>query len=175
MRPIILIGLMGAGKTTVGRMLSRRLRAPFLDSDHEIAARTGVPVPTIFEIEGEEGFRRREAQTIDILTQEKDIVLATGGGAILDAHSRECMHLRGKVIYLYAPPEVLYERTRNDRSRPLLQVDDRLKTLKDLYVIRDPLYRETAHIIIEVGSTPATQVVRNILQALRSCENSMSL
>lgn len=166
MKPVFLVGLMGAGKTTVGRMLAKRLKADFIDADHEIEARTGVPIPTIFEIEGETGFRRRESQVIDDLTQLPAVVLATGGGAVLDPENRKRLHERGQVVYLYAQPEVLYERTRQDKGRPLLQVDDRLAKLRELFALRDPLYRETAHLVIEVGQTQASQVVRRILQAL---------
>jgi shikimate kinase len=125
-----------------------------------------VPIPTIFEIEGEAGFRRRESQVINDLSQEPGLVLATGGGAVLDPQNRQCLHDRGVVIYLYAQPEVLFERTRMDRGRPLLQVEDRLTKLRELFAIRDPLYREVAHHIVEVGQTQASQVVRRILQVL---------
>ena len=120
---------MGAGKTTVGRQLARRLGRPFYDSDHEIVERTGVPIPTIFEIEGEDGFRRREAQTIRELTEDDGLVLATGGGVVLRAENRERLHDTGWVVYLNVPPVLLYERTRNDRNRPLLQVADPLTRL----------------------------------------------
>ena len=159
---------MGAGKTTVGRLLARRLKARFIDSDQEIVAATGVSIPTIFEIEGESGFRKRESETIDRLSREENIVLATGGGAVLDAQNRQLLQTRGTVVYLFATPETLHERTRRDTGRPLLQVDDRLKRLRDLYEQRDPLYREIAHIIVEVGRTPAPQVVRKIQTALAS-------
>lgn len=168
MESVFLVGLMGAGKTTVGRMLAKRLRVEFVDADHEIEARTGVPIPTIFEIEGEAGFRKRESQVIDDLTQQSDLVLATGGGAVLDPINRQHLQTRGRTVYLFAAPEVLYERTRTDRSRPLLQVEDRLAKLQQLYAQRDPLYREIAHLVIEVGQTQASQVVRRILQALES-------
>jgi len=159
---------MGAGKTTVGRILAKRTKARFVDADHEIEARTGVPIPTIFEIEGEVGFRKRESQVIDDLTRQDGLVLATGGGAVLDPENRKHLHERGWVVYLYAQPEVLYERTRTDRGRPLLQVEDRLAKLQQLFALRDPFYRETAHFVIEVGQTQASQVVRRILQALEA-------
>ena len=163
---VFLVGLMGAGKTTVGRLLAKRLKAKFVDSDHEISCRTGVAIPTIFEIEGEIGFRRRETETIERLSREENIVLATGGGAVLDPENRKHLHERGTVIYLSATPEMLYERTRRDNGRPLLQVEDRLSRLKDLYKQRDPLYRQTAHIVVEVGRTSAMQVVKQIQTAL---------
>jgi len=163
---VFLVGLMGAGKTTVGRLLARRLKARFLDSDHEICGLTGVNIPTIFEIEGEAGFRRREAEVIERLTGERGIVLATGGGAVLDSKSRRCLRDRGLVVYLSATPETLHERIRHDVNRPLLQTDDRLARLRDLYRQRDPLYREIAHIIVEVGRSSASHAVRQILAAL---------
>lgn len=167
-KPVFLVGLMGAGKSTVGRILARKLRTRFVDADHEIEARTGVTIPTIFEIEGEANFRRRESEVIDALSQESDLVLATGGGAILAPENRLHLRERGVVVYLCATPETLYERTRHDRSRPLLQVEDRLAKLRELYDQRDPLYRETAHLIVEVGATQAIQVVRRIQQALET-------
>jgi len=137
-----------------------------VDSDHEISDRSGVAIPTIFEIEGETGFRRREAETIERLSCEEGIVLATGGGAILDPNNRQNLRERGTVVYLSATPEMLHERTRRDKARPLLQVEDRLGRLRDLYQQRDPLYRETAHIVVEVGRTSALQVVKHIQMAL---------
>lgn len=160
---IYLVGLMGAGKTTIGRQLAKRLGRPFFDSDHEIEARTGVRVPTIFEIEGEDGFRRREAQTIAELTAEKGIVLATGGGAVLSAENRRCLHESGWVVYLNVTPALLYERTRHDRNRPLLQVPDPLGRLAELYAIRDPLYREAAHIVVDGSRYAASSVVQYLI------------
>ncbi len=163
---VFLIGLMGAGKTTVGRILARELKYRFVDTDHEIETRTGVDIPTIFEIEGERGFRRRESQVIEELTRQSGIVLATGGGVVLDPGNRHHLREHGTVVYLAASPETLNERTRHDRARPLLQVDDRLATLKNLYLQRDPLYREIAHLVVEVGNTQASQVARRILKAV---------
>jgi shikimate kinase len=165
---VFLVGLMGAGKTTVGRLLAKRLKARFVDSDHELITSTGVTIPTIFEIEGETGFRRRESEAIQRLSREDNIVMATGGGAVLDPENRRCLRERGTAVYLFAAPETLYERTRRDAARPLLQVSDRLARLRELYQQRDPLYREVAHIIVEVGRTSAPQVVRQILAALAS-------
>jgi len=160
---IYLVGLMGAGKTTVGRQLARRLGRPFFDSDHEIVARTGVPIPTIFEIEGEEGFRRRESQTIAELAQSRDIVLATGGGAVLRPENRQCLRESGWVVYLNVPPAQLHERTRHDRSRPLLLVDNPLAKLEELHKIRDPLYREAAHYVVDGGRLVASGIVQTLL------------
>lgn len=161
---IYLIGLMGAGKTTVGRQLARRLGRDFYDSDHEIVERTGVPIPTIFEIEGEDGFRRRESQTIEALSELRNIVLATGGGVVLDPENRRVLHDTGWVVYLNVPPLMLYQRTRNDRNRPLLQVEDPLARLEALHAQRDPLYRETAHWVVEGGQLQATGVVHHLLR-----------
>ena len=155
---------MGAGKTTVGRQLARRLGRPFYDSDHEIVERTGVPIPTIFEIEGEDGFRRREAQTIRELTEDDGLVLATGGAGVLRAENRERLHDTGWVVYLNVPPVLLYERTRNDRNRPLLQVADPLTRLEELYTLRDPLYRETAHLVVDGSHLVASGIVQYLLR-----------
>ena len=156
----------GAGKTTVGRALARRLGREFLDTDHEIEARSGVKVAVIFEIEGEPGFRRREVETLDRMTQQENIVLATGGGVILDPQNRDHLRKRGFVIYLHAPPTELWRRTRRDRSRPLLQGDDPQVRLEELYRLRDPLYRETADLIIESGRQSASALVGELLPQL---------
>jgi shikimate kinase len=163
-RNIYLVGLMGAGKTTVGRQLARRLGRIFLDSDHEIVARTGVPIPTIFEIEGEDGFRRREAQTIAELSAMGDIVMATGGGAVLNTDTRKRLHETGWVVYLNAPPALLYERTRHDKNRPLLQVENPLARLEELHAARDPLYREVAHLTVDGAHLVATGIVQYLLR-----------
>jgi shikimate kinase len=155
---------MGAGKTTVGRQLAKRLGRSFLDSDHEIVARTGVPIPTIFEIEGEEGFRRREAQTISEVTEACDIVLATGGGVVINPENRRRLHETGWVVYLNVPPALLYERTRHDRNRPLLNVPDPLARLEELYAARDPLYREIAHIVVDGSHLVASGIVQHLLR-----------
>lgn len=163
-RNIYLIGLMGAGKTTIGRLLAKRMGRKFLDSDHEIEARTGVSIPTIFEIEGEAGFRNREAQTIAELSQQEQLVLATGGGAILNAGTRQRLHDSGWVIYLDVSPAQLFERTRHDRNRPLLQVENPLQKLTDLHAQRDPLYRETAHFIVDGNRLQAGAAVNLLLR-----------
>lgn len=155
---------MGAGKTTVGRMLAKRLCRPFLDSDHEIVERTGVPIPTIFEIEGEDGFRRREAQTIHDLTGGVDLVLATGGGVVINPENRRRLHETGWVVYLNVPPRLLYERTRHDRNRPLLHVEDPLAKLEELHAVRDPLYREAAHIVVDGSHLVAAGIVQHLLR-----------
>lgn len=163
---------MGAGKTTVGRQLAKRLARPFFDSDHEIVNRTGVPIPTIFEIEGEEGFRRREMQTIQVLTGLEGIVLATGGGVVIKPENRQRLHETGWVVYLNVPPALLHERTRHDRNRPLLHVADPLAQLEALYAVRDPLYREAAHIVIDGGHLAASCVVSYLLREFnRLCKS----
>ena len=167
---LILIGMMGAGKTTVGKELARRRKIRFADCDHEIVARTGVSIPTIFEIEGEAGFRRRETQMIDELTQASDIVIATGGGVVIAAENRALMRERGVVIYLNVAPQILFERTRHDRNRPLLQVENPRQRIEELHRQRDPLYREVAHIIVDGGRTNPGAMVRAIEEALRKHE-----
>ena len=148
---LYLVGLMGAGKTTVGRLLARHYECAFHDSDHEIEARTGVKIPVIFEIEGEAGFRAREEAVIAELTALSGIVLATGGGAVLSPLTRNNLRQSGVVIYLRGSPEHLYERTRHDRNRPLLQTENPLARLRELYLQRDPLYREIADVVVDTG------------------------
>lgn len=160
---IYLVGLMGAGKTTIGRALARRLAYQFVDSDHEIEARTGVRLATIFEIEGEEGFRKREAQVIAELAALDRRVVATGGGAVLRKENRERLTRSGFVIYLDVPLATLWERTRRDRSRPLLQVPDPLLRLQELHRERDALYREVADAVIS-GSRITVQSVYSVLR-----------
>ena len=157
---IFLVGLMGAGKTTVGKLLSKRYHKAFHDSDHEIEARCGVKIPVIFEIEGESGFRKREEQAIAELSALSDVVLATGGGAILSAANRELLKNRGVVIYLRGSPEHLFERTRHDRNRPLLQTENPLAKLRELYQQRDPLYREIADIVMDTGRQSISHMTR---------------
>ncbi|MDD3675629.1 MAG: shikimate kinase [Thauera propionica] len=169
---LILIGMMGAGKTTVGKELARRRNVRFADCDHEIVARTGVSVPTIFEIEGEAGFRRRETQMMDELTRESDIVVATGGGVVMTPENRDLMRERGIVIYLNVPPQVLFERTRHDRNRPLLQVENPRQRIEELYLVRDPLYREVADVIVEGGRGNPGAMVRMIENALQKLKKT---
>jgi shikimate kinase len=164
---LFLTGPMGAGKSTIGRQLAKQLGMPFYDSDHEIESRTGVDIPLIFELEGEAGFRKREAAIIDELTALPDIVLATGGGAILDPQNREHLKSRGRVVYLHATVNQQLRRTRKDRNRPLLQTENPREKLEELFAIRDPLYRETAGLIIETDGMRVRDVVKKIMQRLR--------
>lgn len=161
---VYLVGLMGAGKTTIGRTLARRLEKQFVDSDHEVEARTGVPIPTIFEIEGETGFRKREAQVIAELTECDGLVMATGGGAVLNPDSRDLLKAHGFVVYLDVPPETLYERVRHDRNRPLLRVADPLGKLRELHTQRDPFYREVADLVIDVRRLNSQGVLHCLLR-----------
>lgn len=153
---------MGAGKTTVGRLLAKNLGAVFYDTDQEIEKRTGVRVPVIFEMEGEGGFRKREVGMIDELTQMQNIVLATGGGAVIAPENREHLKSRGIVIYLRASVHDLYLRTRFDRNRPLLQNTNAQAKLEELFAARDPLYREVATYIVDTGNQPVMNIVQKI-------------
>ena len=153
---------MGAGKTTVGKHLAKSLEMDFYDTDQEIEKRTGVRIPTIFEMEGEAGFRKREVLMIDELTQMPNIVLATGGGAVLNAENRQHLAGRGTVIYLRASVQDLYLRTRFDRNRPLLQNTNVQAKLEQLFSERDPLYREVAHHIVDTGNQPVANIVQKI-------------
>lgn len=163
---LFLTGPMGAGKSTIGRQLSKQLRMAFHDSDHEIERRTGVDIPLIFELEGEAGFRKRESAIIDELTQLPNTILATGGGAILDPENRKHLSSRGRVIYLYASIDQQLRRTGNDRNRPLLQTADPRARLEELMAVRDPLYREIADLVIDTDGRRVRDVVRMIIQQL---------
>jgi len=164
---VYLVGMMGAGKTTIGRALAQKTGREFVDTDRVLVERTGVPVATIFEIEGEEGFRRRESAVIDELARRSDCVVATGGGAVLADDNRRLMRASGTVIYLRAKLDNLWERTRHDASRPLLATADPRGTLAALLERRDPLYREAAHIVMETSSQAASTLVGRVLTALR--------
>jgi shikimate kinase len=169
---VFLVGMMGAGKSTVGRALARRLGREFVDCDREIVDRTGVPIATIFEIEGEAGFRRRESAVLAELAGRQGTVVATGGGAVLAEENRRLMREHGTVVYLHASLDHLHERTRRDVSRPLLAQGDRLATLGALLEARDPLYREVAHLVVESGTPSAGSLAGRIADALEAHERS---
>ncbi len=174
---VFLIGPMGVGKSTIGRLLALQLGKPFFDSDREIEKVTGADIPWIFDVEGEQGFRIREARMIDTLTQRQNIVMATGGGAILSAESRKFLHERGTVVYLRASVAQQMERTGKDKNRPLLQTEDPLAKIKELISVREPLYQETAHLTIDTSRRSPRFVVSeimNLLQAQNRIEPSRS-
>ncbi|RMG27838.1 MAG: shikimate kinase AroK [Gammaproteobacteria bacterium] len=164
---LFLVGPMGAGKSTIGRQLARVLGLPFEDSDRVIEARTGVDIPFIFEKEGEAGFRRREKAVIDELTRRDGIVLATGGGAVLDPDNRRRLAARGMVIYLHASVDQQLARTARDRNRPLLQTEDPRARLASLFAERDPLYREVADLVVETDGRSVREVVQRLQRLLR--------
>lgn len=157
----------GAGKTTVGRQLARRLQRRFVDADHEVEARTGVKIPVIFELEGENGFRDRETSVLADMTHQSGLIVATGGGAILRAENRGALKRSGIVIYLRVPPRILFERTRHDLNRPLLQVANPMMRIEELFSQRDPLYQDIADIIVTSGDGSVCHMVTRIERELR--------
>lgn len=159
---------MGAGKTSIGRQLADALGMEFFDSDHEIEARSGATIPWIFDVEGEEGFRRREQTMIDELSQRQNIVLATGGGAVLSEANRNYLKTRGTVIYLSASINLLLERTQRDRNRPLLQTENPRARLEELMQTREPLYRDVADIVLETGDNSIRHTVNRIIKQLKN-------
>jgi shikimate kinase len=163
-RSVFLIGMMGAGKSTVGRLLAQQLNYQFVDADRELEARSGVPIPTIFEIEGEEGFRRREIALLDELTLRAGMVLATGGGAVLDAGLVESMKERGLVIYLRASADEIYRRTRHDRTRPLLQTANPRARIDQLLAEREQLYERAAHLVFQSAASNPRRLVSRLLE-----------
>jgi len=165
---LFLVGPMGAGKTTVGRHLADLLDRPFLDSDHEIEQRTGASIPWIFDKEGEEGFRQREQAVIADLTARHNIVLATGGGAVMRPANRQCLRQRGIVVYLYTPVAMQLARTARDRNRPLLQTEHPEIRLQQLLDLRDPYYREIAHYIVPTLDGSAKDLAQKIIHLVSS-------
>ena len=168
---IFLIGLMGSGKTTIGKLLSKRLDKLFFDSDQVIEERLGVKVPLIFEYEGEKGFRERESNVLKDLVAKKNIILATGGGVILSSKNRELLSSKGVVIYLKADYEDLAERMENDKSRPLLQGKEIIPTLKKLFITRDPLYTSIADYEVNTKNKKAYQIEKEIRLLITKNEN----
>ncbi|MES2824026.1 MAG: shikimate kinase AroK [Pseudomonadota bacterium] len=167
-RNIYLVGPMGAGKSTIGRVLAAELRLSFRDSDRVIEERTGADIPWIFDMEGEEGFRERESAVLTELAQEQDVVIATGGGIILRSHNRQIMKSSGYVCYLTASIEQLVERTARDKKRPLLQVENPRQKIIDLLALRDPLYREAADFIINTDRRSPKLVAQEISSLIMS-------
>lgn len=163
---IVLVGLMGAGKSTVGRHLGKRLQMEFYDSDAEIEQRTGVSITTIFEIEGEKGFRAREEQIISELCDDNNIIVATGGGSVLSEANRVAIQKAGHVIYLCTSAEQLYSRIRHDKKRPLMQTENPLQTLRNLLQEREPYYLEVADSVIKTGRQRVNVVINQILKSL---------
>ena len=165
-QPIFLVGMMGVGKTTVGRQLAAALGRAFIDLDHAIEARCGVRVATIFDIEGEAGFRRRETATLDEYSRQPGLVLATGGGAVLAETNRRMLTERGCVVYLRASADELYRRVARDRNRPLLRTADPRQRIIDLLAQREPIYESVADVTLDTADQPVSQVLRNLLPLL---------
>lgn len=163
---IFLVGMMGAGKTTVGRLLAQQLGKTFIDSDEEIQQRTGVTIPHIFDIEGEAGFRQREAGVIQDLVKLDNMVIATGGGAVLNEQSRDALRHNGVVVYLKSSVSDLWQRTRHDRNRPLLQTADPRAKLKELYAQRDPLYMQVADLVMPTGKQSVHSLILELQREL---------
>jgi shikimate kinase len=164
---IFLVGPMGAGKTTIGRRLAKNLRKHFIDADQELEKRTGASVALIFDVEGESGFRERESRIIDELTQLDDVVLATGGGAVLKPENRVALSSRGFVVYLHAMVEELIERTRRDTNRPLLNTEDPIGRMREILEQREHLYRDVADLIVDTGKLNLPEAIKEIRVACK--------
>jgi shikimate kinase len=166
-KAIVLVGPMGAGKTTIGRQIAKSLGRTFYDSDKEIEKRTGASIPLIFELETESGFRKRESDMLKELLDKDNIVLATGGGAVLNKKNRKILSDFGLVVYLCVPIDQLVRRTAKDKNRPLLQTDNPKQTILELLKIRDPLYREVADIVFETNGLTVRQVASKLQKLLK--------
>lgn len=169
---VFLIGMPGSGKSTIGKALAKALARPFVDLDHEIEVRCGVAIPVIFEIEGEQGFRKRESQALEEVANQQDLVIATGGGAVLAAQNQEILATSGVVIYLKASVDELFRRTSRDRNRPLLATNDPRTRLEELFEKRTPIYESLADIVMETGSASVPLVVQQIVTRLKELENA---
>lgn len=167
---IILVGLMGAGKSTIGRYLAKRQHREFYDSDAVIVERTGVPISTIFEIEGEDGFRDREEQVIAELCEMNGIILGTGGGSVIRKANRDKLKQSGIVVYLRSSADMLYSRISHDKSRPLMQTDNPLQTLKDLLQEREPYYMEVADIVVNTGKQKVSGMIVELVRKIKQVE-----
>lgn len=163
---LYLVGPMGVGKTTIGKLVAKRLGKQFVDLDDEIEIRAGACIPWIFDVEGEEGFRRRESDLLLEYSRQRDRVISTGGGVVLREENRQVMKMTGLVVYLNATAEQLHARTLKDKKRPLLQVPDRLKVITELKKARDSLYREVAHLVLDVGNRNSRQVTDFLIRKL---------
>ena len=169
---VFLIGMPGSGKSTIGKGLAKALGRPFIDLDHEIEVRCGVTIPVIFEIEGEQGFRKRESQVLEEVAKQCDTVVATGGGAILAPQNREILSAHGVVVYLKASVEELHRRTSRDRNRPLLATNDPRARLQALFEQRGPIYDSLADIVMETGTAGVPSVVQQIVTRLKEMEST---
>jgi shikimate kinase len=165
---LFLVGMPGSGKSTLGRMLAKRLDKAFFDADTELERRLGVTVPVIFELEGEAGFRAREEGIVAEIVGHVNTIFATGGGVVLRATNRDQLRQNGTVLYLHATPATLFERTRRSKHRPLLQASDPFARLKELYALRDALYRETADVVIESDQEQVVRLAQRLEQQLRA-------
>ncbi len=165
---VVLVGPMGTGKTTIGKLLARELNFEFKDSDREIEERSGADIPWIFDVEGEEGFRARERMVIEQLSNEPGIVVATGGGAVVSEENQHHLSSKGFVVYLHTSVEQQYQRTRKDRKRPLLQNSNPMKVLQNLMAVREPIYRSIADYVISTDQKRPRSVVREIVKALQA-------
>jgi shikimate kinase len=169
---LFLVGMPGSGKSTLGRLLAKRLEKQFYDTDAEIERRLGVTIPVIFELEGEPGFRERESTIICEFVTYANVILATGGGAILLLPNRTALKQNGTVLYLHATPDTLWERTRRSKHRPLLQAADPQARLNELYAFRDPVYREVADFVVESDSEQVIKLAQRLEQQLRSASRA---
>lgn len=171
---LYLVGPMGVGKTTIGRLLAKKLKKHFIDLDEEIEQRAGASIPWIFDVEGEAGFRRRESELLAECASRCDLVVSTGGGIVLRAENRQILKSSGLVVYLNATPEQLHARTLRDRKRPLLQVPDRLKVITELKKVREPYYLDVADLVLDVGSGNSRQATENLCRLLAALPESIN-